>query len=78
MPEAEDFTRPVTELGSDRFIIGSADECFEVLRPWRDEMGVNHFIFRTHWSGMPTDVALESMKILSDEVIPRLKTGDRK
>lgn len=76
MPTEEDFRVPLQELAGDRFILGSPDECFDLLRPWRDEMGIDHFIFRTHWSGMPTRVALESMKMLSDEVIPRLKGGD--
>ena len=75
MPTAENFGEPIQDLASDRFIIGSAEDCIEALLPWRDDIGINHFIFRTHWSGMPPDIALESMKILSDQVIPRLKAG---
>jgi len=73
MPEAEDFTVPIDDLAADRFIIGSPDECLERLIPWQQGLGVNHFIFRTHWSGMPAEVSLGSMKLLADEVVPVLK-----
>ena len=73
MPESEDFTAPIDDLSADRFIIGSPDECLERLLPWRQQLGVNHVIFRTHWSGMPAEVSLGSMKLLSEEVVPALK-----
>jgi len=73
MPEPEDFTVPIDDLAADRFIIGSPDECLERLLPWQRRLGVNHFIFRTHWSGMPAAVSLGSMKLLADEVVPVLK-----
>jgi alkanesulfonate monooxygenase SsuD/methylene tetrahydromethanopterin reductase-like flavin-dependent oxidoreductase (luciferase family) len=76
MPETEDFTAPIDDLAADRFIIGSPDECLERLIPWQEQHGVNHFIFRTHWSGMPAEVSLGSMKLLADEVVPALKEAE--
>ena len=57
----------------DRFILGSPEECCEQLRPYIEELGVNHLIFRTHWAGMPLPVALASMRLISDELLPALK-----
>ena len=38
-----------------------------------DEMGINHFIFRTHWAGMPLSTALQSLRLISDELLPELR-----
>ena len=44
------------ELEQGRFIIGSPEDCLEQLLPWRDRPGVDHFIFRTDWIGLPADI----------------------
>jgi alkanesulfonate monooxygenase SsuD/methylene tetrahydromethanopterin reductase-like flavin-dependent oxidoreductase (luciferase family) len=61
------------ELARDRFILGSPEECYEQLRPYWEELGVNHFIFRTHWAGMPLADSLASIRLISDELLPALK-----
>jgi alkanesulfonate monooxygenase SsuD/methylene tetrahydromethanopterin reductase-like flavin-dependent oxidoreductase (luciferase family) len=73
MPADESFDKPVEELISDRFILGSPDECYEQLKPYIDEFGVNHMVLRTHWVGMPLATALASMRLISDELMPLLK-----
>lgn len=67
------FDVPFSELEGDRFILGSPAECLEQLVPWRDELGVTHFVFRTHWSGMPLETSLHSIRMLSEHVIPALR-----
>jgi hypothetical protein len=42
---------------------------------WRDVHGINHFVLRTEWVGMPTELALGSMQLLTDEVLPVLRDG---
>ncbi len=74
MPAAESFDRPREELVNDRFILGSPDDCFEQLRPYREQLGANHLVLRTHWAGMPLSDALASMQLISDELLPALKT----
>jgi alkanesulfonate monooxygenase SsuD/methylene tetrahydromethanopterin reductase-like flavin-dependent oxidoreductase (luciferase family) len=54
-------------------VIGTPDDCLRQLLGWRDELGVDHFIFRPFWSGMPVETALESMELLSREVVPALR-----
>jgi alkanesulfonate monooxygenase SsuD/methylene tetrahydromethanopterin reductase-like flavin-dependent oxidoreductase (luciferase family) len=73
MPENETFDQPIDDLIKDRFVLGSPQECYEQLRPYWEEFGVNHLSIRTHWVGMPLSTALMSMRLLSDEVIPELR-----
>ncbi|MQA85534.1 MAG: LLM class flavin-dependent oxidoreductase [Streptosporangiales bacterium] len=73
MPDRESFRVPYEELEKGRFIVGSPDDCLEQLLPWRDKLGVNHFVFRTDWAGMPVDDAIRSVDLLSREVLPVLR-----
>ena len=73
MPGEEQFARPFEELRSDRFVLGSPEECYEQLRPLWEELGVNELIIRTHWAGMPAEHALASMRLISDELLPELR-----
>ena len=73
MPDNQDFGRSLDELIQGRFILGSPDECFEELKPYWTELGVNHLIIRTHWAGMPLSSALASMRLISDELLPALR-----
>ncbi len=73
LPESETFDIPVEELAKQRFIIGDPDQCLEELIPWRAGLGIDHFIFRTHWSGMPTQMSINSMQLLTHEVLPGLR-----
>jgi alkanesulfonate monooxygenase SsuD/methylene tetrahydromethanopterin reductase-like flavin-dependent oxidoreductase (luciferase family) len=73
LPDDETFDLPFERLLQDRFVIGTPDDCLHQLLGWRDDLGVDHFIFRPFWSGMPVETALESMDLLSREVVPALR-----
>ena len=73
MPENETFDQAIEDLVKDRFILGSPEECYEQLRPYWEEFGVNHLIFRAHWVGMPLAHALSSMRLISRELLPELR-----
>ena len=73
MPDKESFRMPYDELARSRFVVGSPEDCIEQLLPWQNELGVNHFIFRTNWAGMPIEHSLSSISLLSDEVIPAIR-----
>ncbi len=72
LPGDETFEQPFEDLLKDRFVIGSPEDCYDQLKPYKD-MGVNHLIIRTHWIGMPASSALESARLISDELMPALK-----
>jgi alkanesulfonate monooxygenase SsuD/methylene tetrahydromethanopterin reductase-like flavin-dependent oxidoreductase (luciferase family) len=73
MPEDESFDQEFDELMKGRFILGSPEECYEELRPYWEQMGVNHMVFRTHWAGMPVDAALSSIDLIAKELAPELR-----
>jgi len=73
MPDDESFDKDLEDLIRNRFILGSPENCYEQLQPYWQELGVNHLIMRTHWAGMPVDTALDSMRLLSEELIPELR-----
>jgi alkanesulfonate monooxygenase SsuD/methylene tetrahydromethanopterin reductase-like flavin-dependent oxidoreductase (luciferase family) len=66
----------IEALAAGRFILGSPEECYEQLRPYC-ELGINHFIFRLHWPGMPVADALAGIRLLSDELLPALRASGR-
>ncbi len=74
LPGHDDFRAGYEELSKGRFIVGTPDDCIERLLPWRNELGVDHFIFRTDWVGMPVETALQSVALMDQEVIPVLKS----
>lgn len=75
LPGEETFRRPFDSLEASRFVIGSPESCIEQLLPWKHEFGVDYFIFRTDWIGMPVESALQSINLLSREVLPVLRAA---
>jgi alkanesulfonate monooxygenase SsuD/methylene tetrahydromethanopterin reductase-like flavin-dependent oxidoreductase (luciferase family) len=73
MPADERLDLPFEELADQRFVIGSPEDCYEQLRPYWEELGVTHFVFRTHFPGMPIANALSSMRAISDGLLPALR-----
>jgi alkanesulfonate monooxygenase SsuD/methylene tetrahydromethanopterin reductase-like flavin-dependent oxidoreductase (luciferase family) len=74
MPGGDSINQPLEELIQDRFIIGSPEDCYRQLEPYWKQAGVNHLIFRAHWAGMPLGSALQSMRMISDELLSALRT----
>ena len=73
MPDDEDFNRSLDDLIKGRFVLGSPEDCYNQLKPYWQEFGVNHLIIRTHWAGMPLSAALASIRLISDELLPALR-----
>ena len=45
MPDNESFHQDFDSLLRDRFVLGSPEDCYEQLRPYWEELNVNHLIF---------------------------------
>ena len=73
LPSGERLDLAFEELNRDRFILGSPQDCYEQLRPYWERLGVTHFVFRTHFIGMPLSLALHSMRMISEELLPELR-----
>jgi alkanesulfonate monooxygenase SsuD/methylene tetrahydromethanopterin reductase-like flavin-dependent oxidoreductase (luciferase family) len=72
MPEHERIDKSFEDLVKDRFVIGSPEDCWSQLEPYIAQLGVTHFVFRTHFLGMPLANALASMRLMSEELLPAL------
>jgi len=73
MPADEDIRQPFESLLEDRFVLGSPEECYEQLRPCWEKVGATALILRTQWIGMPAAQARDSMRLISDELLPALR-----
>jgi alkanesulfonate monooxygenase SsuD/methylene tetrahydromethanopterin reductase-like flavin-dependent oxidoreductase (luciferase family) len=77
MPKGESLSAPFDELARDRFIVGSAEECRADIERHARTLGVNHFIFRVQWPGMPQGDALGQIAQLGREIVQRTGSGGR-
>lgn len=58
------------EMGRDRFVVGTPDQCVEQIRSFQQAFGVDHFIGRLYFPGMPHDHIMQSLGLLAREVMP--------
>jgi alkanesulfonate monooxygenase SsuD/methylene tetrahydromethanopterin reductase-like flavin-dependent oxidoreductase (luciferase family) len=72
MPANDKLDLPFDQLAEGRFIIGTPEDCYTQLRPWA-ELGVTHLVLRAHFNGMPISDTLQSMRLISDELLPALR-----
>jgi alkanesulfonate monooxygenase SsuD/methylene tetrahydromethanopterin reductase-like flavin-dependent oxidoreductase (luciferase family) len=54
------------EMARDRFIIGDKVSVKEEIARWRETLGVNHFIMRVQWPGLPQERVLGSIRRLGE------------
>ncbi|MGH7366528.1 MAG: LLM class flavin-dependent oxidoreductase [Candidatus Rokuibacteriota bacterium] len=73
MPKEESLSVPYEELLRDRFIVGTPEECREEMERYHRTLGVNHFLLRLQWPGMPQQVVLDQIALLGHEVLPALR-----
>jgi alkanesulfonate monooxygenase SsuD/methylene tetrahydromethanopterin reductase-like flavin-dependent oxidoreductase (luciferase family) len=75
MPEKESFRMDFEALADDRFVIGDPDDCAKALSGWLD-LGIDHFVLRTDWAGMPAAYARRSIELLAREVAGALRARE--
>lgn len=73
LADNDTFSRDFDDLADGRFVVGTPRDCVALLRRWQTTIGVDYFIFRTHWSGMPRASFERSVKLLTNEVVPLLR-----
>jgi alkanesulfonate monooxygenase SsuD/methylene tetrahydromethanopterin reductase-like flavin-dependent oxidoreductase (luciferase family) len=72
LPGDDDMTQAFDELARDRFIIGDPAACADEVQRCVSAVGANTLIFRVHWAGMPQEAILRGMRLLAEEVRPRI------
>jgi len=75
MPKGERLTVPYEELVRDRFIVGTPEECRQEILRYHRRLGVNHFLLRVQWPGMPQRLVLEQIAVLAQHVFPSLRAA---
>src|SRR6266567_1120046 len=63
------------DLTRDRFLLGSPDEVAEQMLALQQATGINHLIMSLQWPGMLQSMALDQLRMLAEEVFPRVRQG---
>lgn len=61
------------EIGRDRFIVGTPEQCIAKIQHFRETVGVDHLICRLFFPGMPHEHIMEELRLLANEVMPAFK-----
>lgn len=73
-PGVEDaLGAPFEELMKDRFLIGSPDDVAEQIIAFNKRVGMNHIVMSMHWPGLPVSAAMDSLHLMAEEVIPKVR-----
>ena len=70
------FDRALASTLARRCVLGSPAECLEQLKTCWRHGHVDHLLLRTHWAGMPAASTRDSMRMISDELLPELRRLD--
>ncbi len=74
MPEGDnDLGGGFEDLLGDRFLIGSPDEVVEQILGLQESIGINHLIVSIEWGGMPHGLILETLHLIAEEVMPKVR-----
>ena len=73
LPAGESFEGDISSLSSDRFIIGSPQDCVEGVTAHHEAIGFRDFCFRLHYPGMPHRQVMRSLDLFAERVLPSLK-----
>ncbi len=68
-PTAENFEAEVARL---QVIVGDPARCVEALEYWRETLGLTTVSGQFHFGGMPEELALRSIRLFGERVIPAL------
>ncbi|MGO4384427.1 LLM class flavin-dependent oxidoreductase [Specibacter sp. RAF43] len=56
----------------DQFILGSPDEVVDQLGALQEDLGMTHFMFKSHWQGLPHADAMRQLERFGTDVLPKL------
>ena len=72
LPSGESFTHDFATLAHDRFLIGDPARVREEIARCQERLGITDLIVRVQWPGMDPARVLRSIRLLGEEVLPRL------
>jgi len=69
LKSADEFT--LEKVATDRFIMGSPEDCITQIEKWNRELGTDYFVMRfRHPNGPEHKKAMEAIKLFGEKVIP--------
>ncbi len=75
LPSHDPLDRDFESLAADRFIIGSAAKCRDMLMACSSRVGTDLVLLRVQWPGMPHERAMETISRLGTVVMPSLQVA---
>lgn len=75
MPSGDAFSDAFDDLIKDRFLFGSPAEITEQILVLKKRFGINTLVLGIHWAGMPANLALDQMQLISEEVFPAVRSA---
>ncbi len=72
LPADDDMTQAFDGLAADRFILGDSAECADEINRCAAATGTSTMIFRVNFPGMPHEMVVTAMRLLAEQVRPRL------
>jgi alkanesulfonate monooxygenase SsuD/methylene tetrahydromethanopterin reductase-like flavin-dependent oxidoreductase (luciferase family) len=76
LPPEEKFDQPWERFAPGRFIVGDAASVIREIEWYERELGLDHIIGRIQWPGLPQALALETIKLMGERVIPHFRSRD--
>lgn len=55
----------------DTYLVGTPERVAELVQKYNEDLGVNHFILRMQWPGMPHRDVMQSIELLGEKLVPR-------
>ena len=74
LPAGDDMTQRFDALARDRFILGDPVRCADEINRCASLTGATTMLFRVNFPGMPHDVVAGAMRLLAEQVRPRLRS----
>jgi alkanesulfonate monooxygenase SsuD/methylene tetrahydromethanopterin reductase-like flavin-dependent oxidoreductase (luciferase family) len=73
--DAKGFGSQADEDIDSRFILGTPEECAAELQRLRTDLGMTHFMFKSHWPGLPHLEAMRQVELFGTRVMPLLRAA---
>ena len=71
VPKSDDFEMSYEDhIAASRFIVTNAEGCIETISKHEKSVGFNRMIFRIQWPSMKQSLALRTVRILGEKVLP--------
>ena len=72
LPEGETFDLSFEDLARDRFIVGDPARAVDEIQRYQERLGITELSFRVQWPGMPQATVLRTIKLLGEQILPKL------